>query len=869
MKLALHPRVKHRAQRGERAGASRHGSAHISRELIRVLQERRHGRRGYALGPQVHDRRLKPQVIFLDECDRIAHQWVIPQLCQGLVHILILRQVANLRLDGLRGRGDPLARGAGLLREGHRRRTGPAVDDVLVAGLRRDQAYSGTGHRFDPQAAPIAPGPHAAVPHAHERVVDQVRRITEQLRARLHQVAGGLPRGRTRPIDPRAHEELDAPSARHRHVRQAALLALRVHSQGAPVVPLHPLRIRGRGLGLALHVQQERRQIRAVPAQRVRQRARIRQPGSSDRRLIQPRHSLALVVRREDAVTQPEDDDAIPLEALGGVDRHDLHSARIWLPQGCLEPVLALVGHAQVGQERAEGGPRRILLVGRRHRDELVEGRAPAHRQRIGDHVVQRAHDEDRPLDLLGDRAPHALANLPQALAQQPHAAHRLLADRRPPLSRPPRLRRRIHRIQKDRLVGVRPLRAGENARPVAQRHQVGGPQVNARQQARQPRGGLNVISQFQRGAHVLHGGLVKQTAEPHDLRRDTRVTQGSIHVREVLAAPAQHRDRAPLAALARLGAHAAGEVDHGTQRGLVVGGVGDVDMPGPRSVSRDQDGRLGLEVLFALLVRGDLAQGRGHAIRCVQDRLVVAPGGGQGERLALLCLPRLESIQEGLQRRGRGPPPAVNSLIRVAHRGDSVVAEQHGQHVHLDDGRVLELVEEDRAELFAQRLANRRGLAHDARGQDELVGKVQHAHVALALLILRDGVEEGDAAAVRPQQAPCVVVRLAHLFKLAAKAHEGLAGALHRVAVLGDLACQVQDLSDCTQGREILVEVGGPRLDNLQHEVQSPGLGEHREIGVDADTHPVLGHDAFGEGVVGEGHGVLVEALAQLRHLA
>ncbi len=191
-------------------------------------------------------------------------------------------------------------------------------------------------------------------------------------------------------------------------------------------------------------------------------------------------------------------------------------------------------------------------------------------------------------------------------------------------------------------------------------------------------------------------------------------------------------------------------------------------------------------------------------------------------------------------------PPPAVNSLIRVAHRGDSVVVEQHGQHVHLDDGRVLELVEEDRAELFAQRLPNRRGLAHDARGQDELVGKVQHAHVALALLILRDGVEEGNAAAVRPQQAPCVVVRLADLFELAPKAHEGLAGALHPCTPCsGDLACQVQDLSDCTQGREILVEVGGPRLDNLQHEVQSPGLGEHREIGVDADTHPVLGHDA------------------------
>ena len=291
--------------------------------------------------------------------------------------------------------------------------------------------------------------------------------------------------------------------------------------------------------------------------------------------------------------------------------------------------------------------------------------------------------------------------------------------------------------------------------------------------------------------------------------------------------------------------------------------------MPGARSVSRDQDGRLGLEALLPFLIRGDLTQGRGHTIRRVQDRLIVTPGRGQGERLTLLRLPRLESIQEGLQGRGRGPPPPVNSLIRVTHRGDSVVAEQHGQQVHLDDGRVLELVEEDRAELLAQRLANRRGLAHDARGQDELIGKVQHAHVPLALLVFLDRVEEGDAATVRPQQAPRVVVRLAHLFKFAPKVHEGLPGTLHRVPVLGDLPSQVQNLADCAQGREVLVEVGGPRLDDLQHEVQSPGLGEHREVGIDADTHPVLGHDAFGERVVGEGYGILVEALAQLRHLA
>ena len=351
MEFSLHPRMEHGAERGQRAGPGGHGATHVARKLLAIVKERGDGGCGDPLGPQVHDRGFEPQVILLDQGNRVPHRGVVAQLGQGLVHVAVPDQGSDLRLHG-RGRArDQPTRGARFLREGRRGRHGGTLSNLLVVGLRGDQARPRPGHRLDPQASPIPPGPHAAVIDARQRLINQVRRLTEKLIARLHQVARRLPRRRTRPIDPGTHQELGATRTSHRHVRQAPLLALRVHAQGATVVSLHPLGVRGGGLGLALHVQREGRQVGAVPAQRVRQRARIRQPRGVVRRLIQPRHRLALVVRREDAVAQPEDDDAIPLESLGSVDRHDLHGARIGFPQGRLEPVLALVRHAQVGEE--------------------------------------------------------------------------------------------------------------------------------------------------------------------------------------------------------------------------------------------------------------------------------------------------------------------------------------------------------------------------------------------------------------------------------------------------------------------------------------------------------------------------------------
>ena len=86
---------------------------------------------------------------------------------------------------------------------------------------------------------------------------------------------------------------------------------------------------------------------------------------------------------------------------------------------------------------------------------------------------------------------------------------------------------------------------------------------------------------------------------------------------------------------------------------------------------------------------------------------------------------------------------------------------------------------------------------------------------------------------------------------------------------MLCDLARQVQHLLDDAGRCELVIQVGGPSLDDLSHQVDRASLREHREIGVEADAHPVLGHDAFRKGVVGEGHRVFVEALTQLRYFA
>ena len=86
---------------------------------------------------------------------------------------------------------------------------------------------------------------------------------------------------------------------------------------------------------------------------------------------------------------------------------------------------------------------------------------------------------------------------------------------------------------------------------------------------------------------------------------------------------------------------------------------------------------------------------------------------------------------------------------------------------------------------------------------------------------------------------------------------------------MLRDLTRQVQDLSNNASRRELIIQIGGPRLNDLSHEVDRPGLGEHRKVRIEPDAHAMIRDDALRKGVVSEGRRVLVEALTQLGHLA
>ena len=173
----------------------------------------------------------------------------------------------------------------------------------------------------------------------------------------------------------------------------------------------------------------------------------------------------------------------------------------------------------------------------------------------------------------------------------------------------------------------VNTLLPRQETRPVAQRHQVGRTQVNASQQTSQPRGCLHVVCQFQGGAHILHGRLIEQTTQAHDLRGDASIAQRGIDEREVLASPTKDGNRASLTILRRLRAYTPHEVD-GRGQGLVVGlRIRDVHRAAPRPTPGNQDGRLRLERILSLLIGRHFPQGCRHPVRSVQDRHVVSPG--------------------------------------------------------------------------------------------------------------------------------------------------------------------------------------------------------------------------------------------------
>ena len=121
------------------------------------------------------------------------------------------------------------------------------------------------------------------------------------------------------------------------------------------------------------------------------------------------------------------------------------------------------------------------------------------------------------------------------------------------------------------------------------------------------------------------------------------------------------------------------------------------------------------------------------------------------------------ERRREALEPARARTPPAVDRLVRVAHRGDRVpAAEERAEQGQLGVGRVLVLVEQDDPEPLPLADPDLGHVEGEPRGQGHLVAEVDRVARALARPVLRDELEDPDALPQRPQQPLDLGVRLA-----------------------------------------------------------------------------------------------------------
>ena len=183
---------------------------------------------------------------------------------------------------------------------------------------------------------------------------------------------------------------------------------------------------------------------------------------------------------------------------------------------------------------------------------------------------------------------------------------------------------------------------------------------------------------------------------------------------------------------------------------------------------------------------------------------------------------------------------------------------EESREEVHLDDGGVLELVEENAAMLGADLGDRFLRFGDDPRRQGELIGEVEDSGLALAPVEFGDRIEEGNPLSVRMPRLPDVLVLRPRLFERRVEFFEREPRAREVIAVLGELTRQVERFRDRSRNREFRIECAGPCREDVGHHLDGACLAEHPEVGVDADPQSVLSDDPLREGVVGEGDGIV-----------
>ncbi len=331
----------------------------------------------------------------------------------------------------------------------------------------------------------------------------------------------------------------------------------------------------------------------------------------------------------------------VPLEALRRVPGEQLDRLRVDRDLPRLQPALALLGVAQVAQERGQGRQLRELGELRgdavqgvevgpctRRADARGAGQLRLQAQRAGDlvdQVRQRLPQPVTQVPQLGTEPPQPPVSGGGVRVRSPEVVERL--DDAAALGR----RLDDGRLARGSRVGRTPgvdegtgpgLQRGEVARP--------DPPPGAGQQPAQGVAGGRVDEHGERGDDVGDLGHLQQPAEADDLDRDVAPAQGCGDARQLLAGADEHRRRrrATVRASAelRVGAVPAGREPLGERLRLLGDGLveADRDRAAPR-------GGCGCEVGQRLLRRRKHRRdGVGHG----QDRLVVAPAGREREPL-------------------------------------------------------------------------------------------------------------------------------------------------------------------------------------------------------------------------------------------
>ena len=273
----------------------------------------------------------------------------------------------------------------------------------------------------------------------------------------------------------------------------------------------------------------------AVAAQVVRERGQAHEPplvaGVAVAPALADDLALGRGVRGERGLDEPGHRDDVPLEALGRVDRHDLHRVGTGLDPAEVEPALLVDGGLEPGEEAAQ---RRAVGARREGRGDVGEGVevGPGGARRPpgpGEHLDVEPQGRLGLADELGQPEAGQGPQSPDGGAEAVQALQRGRADALALLPHPGGRREVVERLDDARLLAgvarevgpaLAPAGALPGPRPRAQPVEVGRAEAagGSGEQAHEPVAARGVLDRVEQGDEVGHLGHVEQPAEADDL---------------------------------------------------------------------------------------------------------------------------------------------------------------------------------------------------------------------------------------------------------------------------------------------------------------------------------------------------------------